>query len=197
MLSNAEDFDRVDEVRAGVDAILIGAQTMRAHNPRLLVNSEARRDKRVARGLAAFPLKVSITKSGNLSRDLKFWHHGGEKVVYTTAESYDRLAAELGGLAAVVSVGPSEVALERVLDDLGSRGVQRLMVEGGSQMHTEFLSRDLADELHFALAPILVGQPVAPRFVNEGVFKPGRMELIDVQQIGDVALMRYRPKHKA
>ena len=49
LLSNAEDFDRVDEVRAGVDAILIGATTMRRDNPRLLVNSEDRRAARVAR----------------------------------------------------------------------------------------------------------------------------------------------------
>jgi 5-amino-6-(5-phosphoribosylamino)uracil reductase len=42
LLSNDEDFDRVDEVRAGVDAILVGANTIRADDPRLLVCSEAR-----------------------------------------------------------------------------------------------------------------------------------------------------------
>ncbi|MRT44622.1 5-amino-6-(5-phosphoribosylamino)uracil reductase, partial [Xylella fastidiosa subsp. multiplex] len=39
LLSSPADFDRVDEVRASVDAILIGAGTIRADNPRLLVNS--------------------------------------------------------------------------------------------------------------------------------------------------------------
>jgi riboflavin-specific deaminase-like protein len=192
LLSNAADFDRVDEVRASVDAILIGAGTMRADNPRLLVNSEKRRAERIRLGLPEYPLKVSITRSGDLSRDLKFWHHGGGKVVYTCDKGYDGLAKELDGLADVVSLGASDVPLERVLDDLASRGIQKIMVEGGTQIHTDFLARDLADELHFALAPILVGQPTAPRFVNEGVFKTGRMRLIDVQQIGDVALMRYR-----
>ena len=197
LLSNAADFDRVDEVRAGVDAILIGAGTMRADNPRLLVNSETRRADRVARGLPEYPLKVSITRSGNLSRELKFWHHGGSKVAYTCDEGYDRLARELDGLADVVSLGASDVPVDRVLDDLAGRGVRMLMVEGGSQIHTEFLTHDLADELHFALAPVLVGQPSAPRFVNDGIFKPDRMELVDVRQVGDVALMRYHPKRKA
>jgi riboflavin biosynthesis pyrimidine reductase len=59
LLSNAKDFDRVDEVRASVDAILIGATTLRKDNPRLLVNSEQRRAERVARGLPAYPLKVT------------------------------------------------------------------------------------------------------------------------------------------
>ena len=55
LLSNAKDFDRVDEVRAGVDAILIGATTMRRDNPRLLVNSPQRRAARVVRGLPEYP----------------------------------------------------------------------------------------------------------------------------------------------
>jgi riboflavin biosynthesis pyrimidine reductase len=47
LLSNAEDFDRVDQVRAESDAILIGRNTLRSDNPRLLVNSEKRRADRV------------------------------------------------------------------------------------------------------------------------------------------------------
>ena len=41
LLSNDADFDRVDEVRAGCDAILVGAATVRNDNPRLLVRAEA------------------------------------------------------------------------------------------------------------------------------------------------------------
>ena len=50
VLSNDADLDRVDGVRAGCDAILVGAETIRRDNPRLLVRSQARRDQRVARG---------------------------------------------------------------------------------------------------------------------------------------------------
>ena len=50
LLSNSADFDRVDEVRAGCDAILVGAGTIRRDNPRLLVRDETRRKDRVARG---------------------------------------------------------------------------------------------------------------------------------------------------
>lgn len=195
LLSNAADFDRVDEVRAGVDAIMIGAQTMRADNPRLLVNSDERRANRVRQGKPAYPLKVTISRSGNLSRELKFWHHGGEKLVYTTEPALDRVRAELNGLAEVVALGVSEVDIAALLDDLGDRRIARLMVEGGGTLHTEFLSRGLADELHLAIAPIIVGQRGAPRFLYDGNFPLGRMELAESRQIGDVALMRYLPKH--
>lgn len=70
------------------------------------------------------------------------------------------------------------------------------MVEGGSHMHTEFLSAGLADELQIAIGPTLVGDPEAPRFTNPATFPGGstrRMHLLDVTQIGDVALLRYQP----
>src|SRR6266487_3680078 len=79
ILSSAEDLDRVDEVRASCDAILIGANTVRRDNPRLLVNSEARGLQRIAQGLPEYPAKVTITTTG-LDPDFKFFNTGGENL---------------------------------------------------------------------------------------------------------------------
>ncbi|GAA3159205.1 RibD family protein [Nonomuraea roseoviolacea] len=199
LLSNAADFDRVDQVRAESDAILIGATTMRRDNPRLLVNSEARRAERAAHGLPAYPLKVTITNSGDLDPDLKFWHHGGEKIVYCPDSATAKLREALGELAGVVSLGPT-VDLGRMLDDLGERGIRRLMVEGGGTIHTQFLTQGLADEIHLAIAPIFVGDGNAPRFVNPGDFPGGaghRMALAEVRAVDDVVLLRYLPKESS
>lgn len=198
-LSNAEDFDRVDQVRAESDAILIGANTMRLDNPRLLVNSEERRAKRVADGKPAYPLKVTVTASGDLSADLKFWHFGGEKLVITVDGAVEKVRTALGGLADVVSVGP-HLDWGLVLDELGRRGVERLMVEGGGTIHTQLMAQDLADEVHLAIAPLLVGQPKAARFLGSADFPGGstaRMRVLEVRPIGDVVLIRYAPKERS
>lgn len=195
-LSDAADFDRVDQVRAAADAILIGAETLRRDNPRLLVDSAERRTARTAAGKPEFPLKITVTASGDLNSDLRFWHHGGDKLVYTTAAGATRLDDRLSGLAEVVSLG-AELDFGALLDDLGRRGIARLMVEGGTRIHTAFLAADLADELHLAVAPLLVGDPGAPRFLDPASY-PGaphrRMRLADVTQVGDVAVLRYLPK---
>ena len=66
-LSNEADFDRVDEVRASCDAIMVGAVTVRTDNPRLLVRSQARRDERRARGLAAVADEDHRDRAGRTS----------------------------------------------------------------------------------------------------------------------------------
>lgn len=195
LLSNAEDVDRVDAVRAGCDAILIGATTLRRDNPRLLVNSPARRAKRQDRGLPPYPLKVTVTGSGDLDPGLKFWHYGDAKLVYCPDPATAKLHARLGGLAEIAALGPS-LDFAMMLDDLGRRGVRRMMVEGGSSVHTQFLTAGLADEIQLAVAPFFVGDPAAPQFVNPGVFRNGpehRMRLAEVQTVGDMALLRYLP----
>ncbi|AYV32978.1 2,5-diamino-6-ribosylamino-4(3H)-pyrimidinone 5'-phosphate reductase (plasmid) [Streptomyces sp. ADI95-16] len=199
LLSNSDDFDRVDEVRASCDAILIGATTMRRDNPRLLVNSAERRAKRIADGKPEYPLKVSVTATGNLDADLKFWHFGGEKLVFTVDSAVAKVRATLGGLADVVSTGP-ELDWGQVLDELGRRGIRRLMVEGGGTIHTQLMSQNLADEVHLAIAPLLVGQADAPRFLGTAEYPGGsaaRMRLLEAQTIGDVVLLRYAPKERS
>lgn len=196
LLSNDADFDRVDQVRADSDAILIGAATMRADNPSLLVRSAARRAERVAKGLPEHPLKVTVTGTGKLDPGLRFWHHGGEKLAYTTDAGFNVLHGQLAGLADVVSLGPS-INFAALLDDLGARHIHTLMVEGGGSMHTAFLSAGLVDEIHLAVAPIVVGQADAPRFLNPENY-PGaprqRMQLVEALPIGDMALLRYKPQ---
>lgn len=197
LLSNDEDFDRVDDVRAGVDAILVGANTIRADNPRLMVRSDERRDKRVADGKPATPIKVTVTNAGNLDPDAKFFATGDvEKIVYTTDVSSVALGGRLGDAATVIGVGAS-VSAEAILDDLGSRGVERLMVEGGGTVHTMFLASGLVDEVHLVFAPFLVGNTSAPRFVNAAAFPQDpnhRMHLAETRQIGDCVLLRYLPR---
>ncbi|NKX91216.1 MULTISPECIES: RibD family protein [Nocardia] len=199
LLSNAADFDRVDQVRAESDAIMIGAGTVRSDNPRLIVKSESRQADRVAKGLPAQPRKITVTASGDLDPTAKFWHHGVEDarpLVYTVAAAAPKLREQLGELAEVVDLG-DEIDFAAILDHLGGVGIGRLMVEGGTHLHTEFLARGLADELHLAIGPSLVGDSKAPRFVNPAHFPGGstrRLHLIDVSQVGDVALLRYAPK---
>jgi 5-amino-6-(5-phosphoribosylamino)uracil reductase len=193
-LSNEADFDRVDAVRAGCDAILVGAATVRNDNPRLLVRSAARRSDRVARGLPPSPVKVTMTRCGDLDPGAEFFTAGnGEKLVYCPAPVVAPTRARLGAVATVVDAGPGG-DLADVVQDLSCRGVTRLMVEGGGTVLTQFLTAGLVDELHLVVAPFFVGDSRARRVVGDGCFPwnaDRRAVLADVRQIEDVVLLRY------
>lgn len=199
LLSNAADFDRVDAERAACDAVMIGAETLRRDNPRLLVKSAERRAEREARGLPAYPLKVTLTRSGDVDPGLRFFHSPGKRLVYAATPAMAKVRAQLGDLADVADIGdpPSIAAL---LADLGHRGVRKIMIEGGGTIHTQFLAAGLADEIQLAVAPFFLGDPGAPKFVNSAAFPDGpgrRMTLAEVQAVGDVAVLRYLPASSA
>jgi 5-amino-6-(5-phosphoribosylamino)uracil reductase len=194
LLSNEADFDRVDAVRASCDAILVGAATVRIDNPRLVVRSQARRAERAARGLTTSPMKVTVTRRAELDARADFFTVGdAERIVYCATPRVADARRRLGPVATVVDAGET-VEMRTLTNDLAARGVERLMVEGGATVHTQFLTEDLVDELQLTIAPVFVGDSDAPRFVRDGRFpwNPGRRAaLVDVRKLGDVVLLRY------
>jgi len=194
LLSNDLDFDRVDEERARVDAILVGATTVRNDNPRLLVRGLDRRQERVARGLSPSPVKVTLTQRGRLDPSSRFFaDDGADKLVYAGSAVADHVRGRLGTVSEVVDAG-EPVRMDALAEDLHARGVRRLMVEGGGAVHTQFLADDLVDELQLVVAPFFVGDLGARRFVGDAHFPwpPGRRAtLAETRQIGDVVLLRY------
>ncbi|MGH3926297.1 MAG: RibD family protein, partial [Pseudonocardiaceae bacterium] len=94
--------------------------------------------------------------------------------------------------ATVVDAG-EPLDVQTVLADLADRKIERLLVEGGSAVHTQFLVAGVVDEIHLVIAPFFVGNPSAPRFVGPGLFPQNRMVLVETRQIGDIVLLRYRP----
>ena len=194
VLSNDADLDRVDELRAGCDAILVGAGTVRADDPRLVVRSPGRQARRMAEGRRASPSKVTITRHADLDPRAAFFTSGDcDKLVYCATAGVPFACEQLGGAATVVDAGTAP-DLGRLSEDLAARGVARLLVEGGQQVLTQFLRGGLADELQLAVAPFFVADSRAPRVVGEGPLpwnRDRRARLADVQRIEDVVLLRY------
>jgi 5-amino-6-(5-phosphoribosylamino)uracil reductase len=206
ILSGSEDLDRVDGERAASDAIMVGAGTLRRDNPLLLIRSPARRAWRAARGMPEHPAGVTLTATGDLDPGARFFagrdgpgppappaRSGTARLVYCASPVAAALRARLAGLAEVADAG-TRPSLPAVLTDLARRGVRRLMVEGGARLGSQFLAAGLVDELHLVVAPVLVGDPAAPRFAPPARYPhgPGHpMVLAEVRRLGPVVLLRY------
>ena len=202
ILSGPADLDRVDEVRAGCDAIMVGAQTVRQDNPRLLIRDPRRRARRSARGLPADPARVTLTATGELDPGANFFAPGALRLVYCATPALAR--ARLGdlGKAAVLIDAGDPLSLGFILEDLAERSVVRLLIEGGARVLGDVLAADLADELHLAIAPFFVADPMAPRLnlppSDPAPASPARpngpsnpMTLAEARRVEEMVLLRY------
>ena len=205
MLSGPEDLERVDELRASADAILVGANTVRRDNPWLLIRSPRLRAARVAAGRPEHPLRVTVTTTGDLDPAARFFAPpepagartrpgvGAAPLVYCASPAVPAAMARLGDRAEIIDAGdPPSVSF--VLADLAERAAARLLVEGGSLLLRDFLAQNLADELHLAVAPFFVGEAAAPPFALPGPYPADRehpMTLASVQRLGGVVALCY------
>ena len=171
-LSNAADFDRVDAERARCDAILVGAATDPGRQPAPAgpLGGPARRtDVARAPGITG---QGHAHPAGRPGRNGRLLHDG--------RLGQDRLLPQPGRRATSgpgwVRSRPSSTPARRrtstwrgVLEHLSARGIDRVMVEGGGTVLTQFLTADLVDELHLVVAPLFVGDSRAPRLVGDGL----------------------------
>ena len=195
ILSGPEDLDEVDAMRAAADAILVGAGTVRADNPRLLVRDPARIAAREAAGKPPHPLRVTVTGTGDLDPAARFFTGPGAALVYCGAAAVAAAERKFKGRAVVIDAG-ADLSLAAVLQDLHlERAVATVLIEGGARILRDALAGGVADELRLAIAPFFVGDPAAPRFALPARYPntaANPMTLTSLRQVGTVAVHHYR-----
>lgn len=167
-ISSARDKARVDRLRAGADAVMVGGKTLFEEDPRLTVKSEALRAERAARGLSPNPMKVGIVTNADELPDGDFVNFGAARVVIFAAERTSKARVESlrsRGVEVYVHDAP-RVDLVEALRVLRGLGVERLMVEGGGTLNFELLRLGLVDELTIYVAPMIFGGESAPTLAD-------------------------------
>src|SRR5512142_473004 len=146
-ISSARDKQRVDELRAAFDAVMVGARTLHDEDPRLTVKSETLRLERQERGLPANPAKVAVASRLKLKPDCRFLNEGPARILlFTTARTGHAQLDMLRSHAAQVHIMDGDRPdLREVLRLLRDDGIQRLMVEGGATLNFALLELDLVD----------------------------------------------------
>jgi 2,5-diamino-6-(ribosylamino)-4(3H)-pyrimidinone 5'-phosphate reductase len=167
-ISSPRDRERVDQLRARADAVMVGGRTLLDEDPRLTVKSETLRAERLVRGLAPNPVKVGIVTQANLKADSQFLNAGPANIViFTTRQTSKRNRSVLTARRVDVYVDEGRrVDLPKALATLKDLGVDRLMVEGGGRLNFELIRLGLVDEIYAYVAPMIFGGELAPTMAS-------------------------------
>ncbi len=193
-ISGPEDFARVDRIRAESDAVMVGVGTVLADDPSLLVDDPGLVAEREADGKPGHPARVVADSRARTPPDADVL--AGEATTYVLVAEVapdERVDALADAGAEVMGAGANRVALPAALDALESRGVERLLVEGGGELLFSLFDAGLVDELAVYVGSTVIGGRDAPTLADgEGfVDEFPDLDLRDVARLDDGVLLRY------
>ena len=165
-ISNDASRARAHRWRAEADAVAVGIHTAMADDPLLTSRVD---------GVAKQPARVVFDSEASLKLDSQLVASVDEApliVVCSRAASRTAVGAlESAGVDVIVATGPNEPArCASALDELGARGIQSVLLEGGAHLAGTFFDVDEIDEMRLFLAPVVAGGGAAlPVLGGQGV----------------------------
>ncbi len=162
-LMDEEAYRYLHEIRAKVDGIMVGCETVRTDNPSLTV--------RYVKGKN--PTRVIPCSTANVPLDSNVLNtEEAPTIIATTHKAPEERLKKLKEKGVEVIVAGDElVDFDLLLPELYRRGIRSLMVEGGASINWEFIRRKVVDEIRLIHLPVIVGGENVPTLVGGEGFK--------------------------
>ncbi len=181
-ISDEDDFRRVHHLRASVDAILVGINTIIKDDPKLTVKEKFVPD-------AKNPVRVVLDSKLRIPENARVLNDMAPTIIATTKDAPQRdLNAE------IIRCGYYRVDLHCLMEELWKRGIRSVMVEGGSTVISSFLREELVDELNVFVGSMIIGGDAptlvsgkGARFAEETI----KLKLLECKPLGYGVLLRY------
>jgi 2,5-diamino-6-(ribosylamino)-4(3H)-pyrimidinone 5'-phosphate reductase len=193
-ISGPTDFERVDELRAESDAVMVGVGTVLADDPSLTVDDPVRTAIREADGEPIQPARVIADSQGRTPLDASVLDGDARTLLLASeAASAERVDALEDAGATVVVAGEDRVDFREALPKLRTEGVDQLMVEGGGEVIFSLFEAGLVDELSVFVGSTVIGGRDAPTLADGEGFTDDRprLSLLGVERLDDGVLLRW------
>jgi diaminohydroxyphosphoribosylaminopyrimidine deaminase/5-amino-6-(5-phosphoribosylamino)uracil reductase len=182
--TSEESLDEVHELRRRCDAVVVGVNTVIRDNPQLTV-------RRVPLGEGKQPLRIILDRGLRTPTDCNLVSDAGETIIFHSVGESSGLRAEVVCLHSHLGSSEEGVDLVQLLDMLGDRGIQRLMVEGGPDVWCRFLDAGLVDEVYLFKADVDLGEGLDGG-INAERLKHAGLTLAEETECGDDRLQIWR-----
>lgn len=191
-LGGKTDAELLLGLRTRFDALLVGAQTVRAERYGPIVRDPAAREERESLGLDPSPLAAVMSRSADLPFDCELFTSGEGQVVIFTEEGRDTPpTATPVDLVTDVDLDDPKA----VLDCLATRyGIRSVLCEGGPSILSQLIGSGVVDELFLTISPLATGEQDAPRVIEGELDRPVEFELAELLVEESELFARYRPR---
>jgi 2,5-diamino-6-(ribosylamino)-4(3H)-pyrimidinone 5'-phosphate reductase len=200
-ISGTQDFNRVDRLKAGCDAIMVGIGTVLADDPSLTVKAPECRNLRKSRGIDEHPIRIVVDSMARIPIPASVLHKGeGKRIIVVSHQADPEKIEILKKYATVIVAGESSVDLPALMDELGKAGIQRLMVEGGGTLIAGLIQAGLVNEIYTFIGNIIIGGKDAPTLADgEGFIRESefcRLTLIEARRIESGILLHWHVENR-
>jgi|TARA_B110000967_G_scaffold201617_1_gene239172 diaminohydroxyphosphoribosylaminopyrimidine deaminase/5-amino-6-(5-phosphoribosylamino)uracil reductase len=175
--SNEESLNLVQDLRAESMAILIGVNTAIRDNPSLTVRGRdiGPRDR---------PLRVVIDPNNRILNDSNLMNDGLAPTLLVQISEFDKTNDKEHVERVVISEN-KEIEISKILDMLGDRKIQSLLVEGGSNTWMRFLESGFVDKAHLCVSNIELSGESNVLFRKEYLLTSGLSKIRDIKISND------------
>jgi len=189
-VTGEQSRQRVRQLRAGADAVMVGQRTACLDNPSLLPSpNNCRLHRIVVDSAGQLPLSARVLNDG----------HAGQTIIATTARCAEarRNGYQAKGAQVWTFKGAGgRVPLKKVLQAAGKMGLLHVLCEGGGELAGELIKAGLVDEYAFFVAPMVLGGKGVPAVGGKGwplQNAPG-LVFLGCEQVGNDILLRAVPR---
>lgn len=195
-LGSERDRRLMDELRTGADAVIVGAGTVRHDGHPIVIRYDDLCEKRAAHGREPHPVNVVLSRSLDLPLRSRFFaSKDTRRIVFTTRAATGARVRGFSRIAEVVVLPGRALDPRRVMDGLRERGLKRVLLEGGGEVHFAFAKAGLVGEVYVTVTPRLIGGKSAPSLLDGDGFlwkDHVRLHLVSVKRVGEEVFLRYR-----
>jgi riboflavin biosynthesis pyrimidine reductase len=188
-LGNPADRALLRELRTAVDAILVGAATLRAERYANLLDAD-QRESRTAAGLETEPVVATVSRRLDLATDVPLLAEPTARVqVYTEAEGE---VPTQGAWVSAHRFEPGGLTMPAILEHLRrERGAKAVLCEGGPTLLRELVAAQCIDDLLLTVAPMLVAGDAPTALRGAELEPPAPLALRDVHRADDHLFLHY------
>lgn len=193
-ISGPEDFERVDELRAESDAVMVGVGTVLADDPSLTLASSELQTERQDSDEPVNPARVIADSHVRTPPDANVLDDRAETyLLVSDAAPSDFVAQMEEAGATVIKAGENRVDLVTALEELEAHGVEQLLVEGGGEIIYSLFDNELVDRLSVYVGSLVIGGRDAPTLADGDGFVEGfpQLTLVGVAQLDDGIVLEY------